>query len=157
MSTPSILVVCSANICRSPVAEALLRRRLDDAGHGDVTVSSGGTLGLDGAGAATHSVDLMVGRGLDLSRHRSRSLDLPRLDGAALILTMEQGHVDLIVGSRPSLDARTFRLAEMAGESRDVPDPYGGPRDGYERMVADVEDLIDRGLPRILAAVGRAG
>ncbi|MEM1176804.1 MAG: low molecular weight protein-tyrosine-phosphatase [Acidobacteriota bacterium] len=157
MTAPSILIVCSANICRSPVAEALLREKLEAAGHGDVTVTSGGTLGLDGAAAASHSVALLAERGLDLRSHRSRSLDLPRLEGAALILGMEEGHVELIRHARPALAGRIARLADLAGEARDVPDPYGGPRSGYETMVADVDDLLERALPRILAAVGRAG
>lgn len=150
---PSILVICSANICRSPVVETLLRRRLGSDGHTQVKISSAGTLGLDGAAAAEHSISLMAERGLDISGHRSRGVDLPMLEAADLVLAMENGHVNLIKGARPSLAPRIRRLAEMAGEERDVPDPYGGPRQGYEEMVRDVEDLIERGMPSILRAL----
>jgi len=152
----SILIVCSANICRSPVAEAILRQRLEAAGHGDVTVSSAGTLGLDGAPAAKHSASILAERGLSLAGHRSSSLELPVLDNAALILTMESGHVSLITGARPALAGRVRRLASMAGEERDVVDPYGGPLEGYVTMIDDVEALIDRALPAILAAIRRS-
>ena len=150
---PSILIICSANICRSPVAEALLRRRLSDAGHSQVDVSSAGTLGLDGAPAAEHSVSLLAERGLDIADHRSRGLDLAMLEAADLVLAMENGHVGLIQGARPALADRVHRLAEMAGEERDVPDPYGGPRQGYVEMISDVDDLIERGFSSILRAL----
>lgn len=156
LEKPSILVVCSANICRSPVAEVLLRHRLEAAGHGDVTISSAGTLGLDGAPAAAHSASILAERGLSLAGHRSKALELTALESAALILTMESGHFSLITGARPALAGRVKRLAEMAGEARDVADPYGGPRQGYEAMIDDVEMLLDRGLPSILQAIGRA-
>jgi protein-tyrosine phosphatase len=71
---PHILFICTANICRSPVAEGLLRRRLEDEGLADWTVSSAGTWAQLRRGAASTSVELLAGRDIDISDHRAREV-----------------------------------------------------------------------------------
>ena len=150
----TVLLVCTANICRSPVAEALLRHHLDRAGMRDVVVFSGGFL-ADGWPAAEFSRAVLDERyGLDLSNHRSRRLGASDVHRSDLVLCMESRHVVGLDSWAPEAQPPRLRLAELVGEARDVTDPHGGPRHGYEAMVTDVDDLLRRGLPEILRWLG---
>jgi protein-tyrosine-phosphatase len=93
----------------------------------------------------------MAERGLDISGHGSRPVDASAVAAADLILGLELGHVEALRAEFPGHAGRVYTLGEMAGPAYSVPDPYGGPRPEYERRVEEVEDLIDRGLPRIIA------
>ena len=152
---PHIVVVCTANICRSPVGEAILRQRLEAREKAAASgiqwqVSSAGTWAAYGQAASTYSVELMAEQGLDISDHGSRPVDQALLDTADLLLCMETGHAEALRAEFPQQAYKVSLLSEMAGPAYSVSDPYGGPRSEYERMVAEVGDLIDAGLPRIV-------
>lgn len=149
MKAPHILVVCTANICRSPVVEALLRVKLTAAGLNDWTVSSAGTWASEGNLASQHSVTLMTNRQLDIQPHRSQPVTASLMAQTDLILCMETGHVRMLKRAYPEHKEKIFTLRQMVQKRGSVKDPYGGSMRQYERMVAEVEDLIDRGLPRI--------
>jgi protein-tyrosine-phosphatase len=145
-----ILFVCTANICRSPVAEALLRSQLELAGYGDWVVSSAGTWADRGEPASEHSVQLLSEMGLDISAHRSRPVDAAALAEADLVLTLEMGHAEALRAEFPRHAHKIRVLSQMSGPAYSVGDPYGGPRASYERMVREVGGLIERGLPQIV-------
>lgn len=147
---PEILVVCTANICRSPVVEAILRARLRERGLADWRVASGGTLALPGYEAAEHSRELLAERRLDISGHRSQRVEERHLAASDLVLCMEWGHREALRIEFPHHRGKIHLLTEMVGDHREVADPIGGPRQGYERMVDEVTELIDQGLPRIV-------
>ena len=152
---PHIVIVCTANICRSPVGEAVLRQRLEArekaAGSGDRwQVSSAGTWADFGQAASTYSVELMAEQGLDISEHGSKPVDQALMNSADLLLCMEIGHAEALRAEFPRLAYKVYLLSEMAGPAYGVSDPYGGPRTEYQRMVTEVSDLIDAGLPRIV-------
>jgi protein-tyrosine phosphatase len=107
-----VLVVCTANQCRSPLAAAVLSDRLHRLGL-DLTVASAGTQAVAGL-PATESTRAAAARiGLDLSAHRSRRTD-PELVGAAdLVLTMERHHLREVVVLDPSTFPRAFTLKEI--------------------------------------------
>jgi len=147
---PHVLVICTANICRSPVVEAILRARLWDAGYGDWQVSSAGTLALPGYPAATESVAVAAARGLDISRHESRRVEEHHLEACTLALCMELGHREALHVEYPAHRHKVRLLTEMVGGYEEVEDPIGGPPEEYERMAREVTDLVDRGLPQIV-------
>jgi protein-tyrosine-phosphatase len=91
-----ILIICTANICRSPVAEALIRDRLQKRGLDDWTVSSAGTWAQIRGGAAENSVLVMAQQGLDISDHQSRMVEESHLEQADLVLCMESGHAEAL-------------------------------------------------------------
>lgn len=151
---PKIVVVCTANICRSPVGEAVLRQRLHTqaAAAGQRTqwqVSSAGTWADRGQLASTFSVELMAEQGLDISKHTSRPVDKALVDEADLLLCMETGHAEALRAEFPDQAYKIYLLTEMAGPAYSVSDPYGGTRSDYEHMVTEVTRLIEAGLPRI--------
>ena len=147
---PHILFVCTANICRSPVAEALLRQRLEERDLEGWTVRSAGTWAIQERGAAQNSIRVLAERGIDISHHRSRMVSSELLEEADLILCMESSHVEALRAEFPEAASRIHLLSEMAGESFSVSDPYREPLEQYERMANTLADLIDGGLQRII-------
>ena len=151
MSRPHILVVCTANICRSPVAESLLRTKLNAVGLADWTVSSAGTWAEPNHTAAPFSIALMTERGLDIRSNRSQPVTEPLMQQADLVLCMETTHVKTLRQAYPAQQHKIYTIRQMKGKRGSVRDPYGGSRRQYERMVAEVNELIELGFPRIQA------
>jgi protein-tyrosine phosphatase len=107
-----ILFICTGNQCRSPMAAALLRFRLAQAGVTGVEVESAGFLS-EGRPVPAEVIEVLSPLGIDVSSHRSRPIRDHLLDRADLILVMTRQHlVDLVV-ARPGIWSRTFTLAEI--------------------------------------------
>jgi protein-tyrosine phosphatase len=126
----NLLVVCTANIARSPLAEAMLAWQLGP--HG-VRLASAGIRAQPGYPAAEESRWLASSRGLDLDYHRSRPVDDRLLAGAHLVLTMSRRQRDLCAPRWPGGAARTFTLAELLRLLETV-DDQDGPMAPVERL-----------------------
>jgi low molecular weight protein-tyrosine phosphatase len=124
----AVIVVCTGNVCRSPIAEGLLRRatkrRPVDA---PVTVSSAGTAGWEGSPATPDAVEAAAERGVDISGHVAARLRPGMAADADLVLCMAGEHRDLIVRDEPEAAGRTFTLKELVrlleGGARAAPTP----------------------------------
>ena len=134
------------------MAAALLRRYLDeDDARRDWRVLSAGLWAEDGEPASTGAVMAMAERGIDLTGHRSRRLTPQMVEEADLILGMTPQHVEAMQQAFPEARERIHLLAEMAGESHGVADPYGLASPAYRATAAELERLIRAGYPRIVA------
>jgi low molecular weight protein-tyrosine phosphatase len=136
----SILVVCTGNVCRSPIAEAFLRSALR-ARFGDraPSVASAGTSGWEGSRAEPGSVAAAAERGLDVSGHRARRLRNDDVDGATLVVTMATEHRDDIADLHPRVADRTFTLKELVRLLEGPPASEPGPA---SLGAADPETLL---------------
>ena len=114
----TILVLCTGNLCRSPMAAAILRRGLP----GMQVLSAGFDARLFQA-ADPLAIRIMRETGHDLGAHRTQPLSSWMVRAADLILVMETGHQRAIEALYPGSKGKVFRLAETLG--RDIPDPYG--------------------------------
>src|SRR5947207_1846609 len=85
-----VLFVCTGNICRSPLAEALFRKLLAERGVAGVTVASAGLFAAEGASASEDVVKAAAERGVDLTAHRARRLDPRSLGSGDLVVVMEE-------------------------------------------------------------------
>jgi protein-tyrosine-phosphatase len=141
-----ILCVCTGNICRSPMLEVLVADAAARAGVA-VAVASAGVDAVDGLPASDHAVTCMAERGLDLRRHRSRSLAGLDLAAYDQIWCMGPGHAaDLRTAGAP-----VDRIHLVDAAHGGVPDPYGGDLADY--LV--IADLLAVAATDIVAALGR--
>jgi protein-tyrosine phosphatase len=107
-----ILVVCTGNTCRSPMAEGLLRHHLEASGL-DLLVASAGTLGWNERPASAHAVTVLHERGIDIAHHRSRKLEGADIGRADLVLVMTRVHGGAVVAHDEAARVRTFLPAEL--------------------------------------------
>lgn len=144
-----IMTVCLGNICRSPAAEAVLIRKLEEAGRTDVTVSSAGTADYH-IGSDPHelSVEEGEGRGYGFTTVAAQ-FTADDFEQADLILAMDRSNEEniLALARRPEDRAKVVRLgvfaSDVADGVRDIPDPWGLPREAYTRMYDQIEDAVD--------------
>jgi protein-tyrosine phosphatase len=140
-----IIVICTGNICRSPMAEAMLRQRL---GGASKTILSAGTGALIGHPADPLAQELMLEYGLDISAHRAQQATLPLLTAMDLILTLDQSHSEWVNRSYPQLRGRVHKLLKWQNDG-DVADPFRRPKSAFQVAHADIQRGIEDWMRRI--------
>ena len=146
-----VLFVCSGNICRSPMAEGLLRARLHAAGISAVEVLSAGTLGITGEVADSGAVEAARDGGASIEGHLSRALSSELVRGSDPVLAMEAHHLKalrMIAPDHPGLHmlGEFLPREEREREGEDIADPIGGSDRGFRAC----REKIDRALGGLL-------
>ena len=144
----TILFICTGNVCRSPMAEALFRHAVR--GRGEFRVISAGIGAMDGQPPTPHSVRAMRELGVDISAQRSRMLTAELVRSADLILGMTHSHVDTVALLFPPAAEKTFLLREfdetLEPYEKDISDPIGSSYQVY----VDCRDQIEQGIASLL-------
>lgn len=149
-----ICVVCSGNICRSPMGEVVLRAAFEQAGLGDrVVVDSAGTGAWHlGDGADRRAVQTLAAAGLDGSAHRARRIEEDWFADRDLVLCADSGHLRAMnrMGQGYDADIRLLREFDpQAGHELDLADPYYGSSADFEECLRQIK----RSAPAIVAHV----
>lgn len=137
-----ILTLCIGNICRSPIAEALLKQQFPEK-----TIWSAGLGALVGNSADPLTIEVAATHGLDLSAHRAQQLAGWMCQTAELILVMEQGHKIEVEQLYPLVRGKVFRLGELG--KFDITDPYRQPRAAFETAYGHIARGVADWAPRI--------
>ena len=146
--TTRVLMVCLGNICRSPTAEAVLRKKVHEAGLDDrIEVDSAGTAGYHvDSPPDRRAVAHGAKRGLEMKHLRGRQVGLADFDGFDVILAMDEDNLANLQRIRPAGSRAKVALlmsyAPQAG-THEVPDPYYGGADGFEEVLDLVESAAD--------------
>ena len=150
MAVCHILFVCTGNTGRSVAAEALARRMIAQRGLAMSVGSRGVAVDAANLSAELHVVTLLMARGLDVSAHRARPLTAADIDTADQVLTMTAAHKQRVLSQFPGSAAKLQLLSAAAcGTHEDVPDAFGAPIGGYERMLATLDRLVAAALERL--------
>ena len=141
-----ILMVCLGNICRSPLAEGIMRSKLSE----DFIVDSAGTGGWHaGELPDKRSISTAKGRGLDITNQRARQFKRSDFDTFDHIFVMDNSNYKDVLALAPNEEAKSkvkLILNEIfPNENVDVPDPYYGGQDGFE----NVFDMLDKACEEI--------
>lgn len=150
MNSYSVLFVCTANICRSPMAQGLFLAKVKDQ-QAVWRIASAGTYAQAGFPAAQNTLEVLRERDIDLSNHRSQWISENLMQEYRLILTMEQDHKEMLQYAFPQHANRVFLLSEMAGEYRDIEDPIGKSLYAFQETAGEIEAILTRGFERIQA------
>jgi protein-tyrosine phosphatase len=139
-----VLVVCTGNVCRSPIAEGLLRAAFAERLGPDVLeVASAGTMGWTGSGADPRSIRAAGEHGVDISGHRAREVSDEDIARAELIVAMAPEHADAFAGEASS---RTFTLKELVRLLEALPEVEDAPLGRLSERIAEADRLRREGF-----------
>lgn len=139
-----ILIVCSGNTCRSPMAEVILKKELEQAGISGIEVRSAGIMSPGGEPMNTYSATALAAGGYDTCpAFRSNALSALSLEAFDRILCMTQDQVALVNRRYPEVSSRTRTLAlTESGFSSDISDPFGAPLETYLKTFKEIRDAV---------------
>lgn len=150
MTQSLIIFVCTGNLCRSPMAEVILKDRLGP--NSRWRVESAGTIAMRGAPASREGQAAVKERGVDLTRHRSQPVTEDLVDAAEVIVVMSATHRDQLRMQFPGCGHKVHLLKsfDVEARSRDLEDPIGLPLAAYR----ETRNQIEKALPGLLEYLG---
>ena len=144
----SVLFICSANVCRSPMAMGLLRSIVKDSSD-QWKIESSGVWDMGDQPAALNTQLVLQEHGIDLNDHASRTVTGTMLSEFNLVLVMEDNHKEVLKLAFPEYTDRIYMLSEMVGEIFSIVDPIGRSLADFEETALEMERILTEGFEKI--------
>ncbi|MDR1255844.1 MAG: low molecular weight protein arginine phosphatase [Puniceicoccales bacterium] len=142
MKKKKILIVCTGNTCRSPLAMVIISDHLKkNAPTSNFSVLSAGVSAQNGEPASKHAAQVASELGLSLDKHAARRVDRNLLKGVDLILCMTGTHKLHLLHNFENLEGKCFTFAECV-ISQDISDPYGRDIEAYREIAAAIKNSM---------------
>jgi len=139
-----ILIVCTGNICRSPMAEGLLKEMMPKNLKERIYISSAGTHAVDGNPATENAIQAVRDQGVDISSHRARELNRKLIESSDIILVMEKIHAK-IIREYTGETGIIIPLAKFSVDSsiEEIEDPYEESMEVYLESVLKIRECLE--------------
>ena len=141
-----IMFVCTGNICRSAMAEKMLRKRVEEEKL-DIEVYSCGVSAQDGDWPTFTSIEVCKDYDVDLSTHRATNILNSKIEEMDLVLCATEAHKDAVIDIYPDLVGKVFTMKEYVGNTENglnISDPWGYDADVYRKCAREIEDIIEK-------------
>jgi len=148
----SVLFVCTANQCRSPMAEVLFKEFLKSQGQdaGNWRLESAGVHASQTSPATSYAQEVVAEIGLDLSEHQSQAVTKDLVTSFRLVLTMEKWQRQLMRQLYPDISDRVLLLSQVVGIEKDIIDPIGMSINDYREILKEIQSYFEQGWKNIL-------
>ncbi|MCK5552807.1 MAG: low molecular weight phosphotyrosine protein phosphatase [Deltaproteobacteria bacterium] len=137
-----VLVVCTGNICRSPMAEGLMIERLRQEGKPSPSVLSAGIFATPENLPDPFAVQVAGEEGIDISGHRARVVNNGNLSWADIVLVMEAGQREFISMEFPRHSAKVVLLGNFGSQGGEIADPYGASLEAYRACFGEIREAL---------------
>lgn len=145
-----IMFICTGNICRSAMAEAILRKKVIENKY-DIGVYSAGTYAENGDVPTCEAIEVMAERNIDIRGHSATNVKNSPIAEMDLILCATKTHKMQLINMYPEIKNRIFTIKEYAyGKEEDISDPWGRGENIYQICAEDLEKCIDKIVEKVI-------
>lgn len=145
-----IMFICTGNICRSAMADWLLKQKIKETGIGDIEVCSCGIYAQDGDTPTYEAKSVMQDEyGIDISSHRATNIRNSKIKEMDLILCATMRHKEAVIDIYPELKEKVFTMKEYINYDRkyhdkiDIKDPWGYDIETYRSCLSEIEECVN--------------
>ena len=144
-----IMFICTGNICRSAMAEGIMRKKVQEENI-EAAIYSCGIYAEDGDGATYNAIQAASEYGVDISSHKATNIRNSKIEEMDIILCATRGHKNLVLQLYPNLSGKVYTMKEFSGDDNyDIGDPWGYNLETYQKCAKEIVQAIDKIIKKL--------